>query len=238
MALNQIVQIQADLEAHRFQRPLLWLHNPKLVAAYCALPAVARVMHATENHFEYSDLPKRFQEQLRTCLELSDLAVAVSSGVSRGVAANVPQAKVATVSNGCEYQADAAGTPDPELNALRQGYRKLAIYAGNINLRIDFGLLLSCAESYPDTLFVLVGPVKGSAGPNPLAPCDQVMWECLLQTPNVRHLDAVDPDRLPHLYAAATSASFPTRTFASSGRVVLHSKRWKCWRPDFRSSPR
>ena len=70
MALNQIVQIQADLEAHRFQRPLLWLHNPKLVAAYCALPAVARVMHATENHFEYSDLPKRFQEQLRTCLEL------------------------------------------------------------------------------------------------------------------------------------------------------------------------
>ena len=48
-------------------------------------------------------------------------------------------------------------------NALRQGYRKLAIYAGNINLRIDFGLLLSCAESYPDTLFVLVGPVKETA---------------------------------------------------------------------------
>jgi glycosyltransferase involved in cell wall biosynthesis len=219
MVLNQILQIQADLEAHRFHRPLLWLYNPKLVSAYCALPAVARVVHATENHFEYSDLPARFQEQLRTCLELSDLVVAVSSGVSRGVAANVPQAKVATVSNGCEYRVYAAGTPDPELTALRQGYRKLAIYAGNINLRIDFGLLLSCAESYPDTLFVLVGPVKGTAGPNLLAPPDQVIWECLLQTPNVRHLNAVDPDRLPHFYAAADIGIIPYKDL----RVIRES---------------
>ena len=113
------------------------------------------------------------------------------------------------VSNGCDYHAYAGGKPDAELMALRQDYRKLAIYAGNINLRIDFDLLLSCAERFPGTLFVLCGPVTGGAGSNPLEPFDQAVWERILQLPNCRHLGAVDADRLPDLYAAADIEIIP-----------------------------
>ena len=74
--------------------------------------------------------------------------MAVSTGVARGITEHVPEAKVMVVSNGCDYRAYAAGKPDQGAEALRQGYRKLAIYAGNINLRIDFDLLLTLRRAF------------------------------------------------------------------------------------------
>ena len=211
MILNQVAQLRADMQANGYRRPLLWLYNPKLVALYCALPAVARVVHSSENYFEFPSLPDAFLQQLKLCLRLSDLTVAVSSGVARGIAEHVPEATVTVVSNGCDYRSYAAGRPDRELMALRQGYRKLAIYAGNVNLRIDFALLLRCVDGFPDTLFVLSGPVTGNKGASPLEPADQALWERILQRPNCRHLGAVDPDRLPDLYAAADIGIIPLR---------------------------
>jgi glycosyltransferase involved in cell wall biosynthesis len=209
MMLNQVAQIRADMQAHGYRRPLFWLYNPKLVGLYCALPAIARVVHSTENYFEFSRVPEGWLDQVKLSLQFSDLALAVSSGVARGIVAHVPEAKVSVVSNGCDYRAYAAGKPDRELMALRQGYRKFAIYAGNINLRIDFDLLLSCAEGFPDTLFVLAGPVTSSAGSDVLEAADQAVWERILQLSNCRHLGTVDPDRLPDLYAAADIGIIP-----------------------------
>ena len=209
LILNQVAQLRTDMQAHGYSRPLLWLYNPKLVALYCASPAVARVVHSTENYFEFPSLPDAFLEQLKLCLRLSDLTVAVSSGVARGISAHVPEARVTMVSNGCDYGSYAAGRPDRKLMELRQGYSKLAIYAGNINLRMDFALLLRCAERFADTLFVLAGPVTGNDVSNPLELGDQALWDRLLQLPNCRHLGAVDPDRLPDLYAAADIGIIP-----------------------------
>jgi hypothetical protein len=210
MMLNQVARIRGDMEAHSYRRPLLWLYNPTLVALYCALPATARVVHSTENYFEFPLLSDRWLDALKLCLRISDLAVAVSSGVARSIAAQVPEAKVMMVSNGCDYRAYAAGKPDMDLMALRRhGYSRLAVYAGNINLRIDFDLLLKCAEHFADILFVLAGPVTGKSGSNPLEPADQTVWERVLQLPNCCHLGSVDPDRLPDLYAAADIGIIP-----------------------------
>jgi glycosyltransferase involved in cell wall biosynthesis len=209
--LNQVAQIQRDMEAHGYRRPLLWLYNPRLLGVYSAIPATARVVHSTENHFEFPALPDGFLERLKACLQLSDLIIAVSSGVHASIVKHVPDTRIVTVSNGCDYRAYAAGEPDAELDALRGGYAKLAIYAGNINYRIDFDLLISCAQSFPDTLFVLVGPVKGSAGPGKLDPDDQAAWERLLELRNFRHTGPVDPDRLPNMYAAADVGIIPYR---------------------------
>ena len=83
MIVNQVAQIWADMQANGYWRPLLWMYNPKLVALYCALPAVARVVHSTENYFEFVSLPDAFLQQLKLCLRLSDLTIAVSIGVAR-----------------------------------------------------------------------------------------------------------------------------------------------------------
>ena len=82
MILDQIAQTRADMQAHGYRRPLLWLYNPKLAGLYCALPAVGRVVHSTENYFEFSHVPDGWLDQLKLCLQFSDLAVAVSCGVA------------------------------------------------------------------------------------------------------------------------------------------------------------
>jgi hypothetical protein len=166
-------------------------------------------MHVTENYFEFSPDLGGLLDQLKLCLRLSNLAVAVSSGVASGIVAHVPEANITVVSNGCDYRAYAVGKPDEELTVMRRAYQKLAVYAGNINLRIDFDLLHSCAQRFPDILFVLGGPVTGQAGPNPLEPADQAVWERILQLPNCRYLGQVNPDRLPDLYAAADLGIIP-----------------------------
>src|SRR5262245_37619801 len=130
MIMNQFVQIRGDMKTHGYHRPLLWLYNPSLVALYCALPATARIVHSTENYFEFSSIPDEWLEQLKLCLRISDLAVAVSTGVARSIAEHVAEAKIMVVSNGCDYRAYAAGKPDKELVASRHGYSRLAIYAG------------------------------------------------------------------------------------------------------------
>ena len=219
MILNQVAQTRADMQAHGYRRPLLWIYNPRLIGLFCGLPAVMRVVHSTENYFEFSSIPDELLEQLKLCLHFSDLAVAASSGVARSIAMHVPDANVTVVSNGCDYGVYAAGRPDRELMALRQGYSKVAVYAGNINLRIDFDLLLSCAERFAEMLFVLMGPVRGNDGSDSLDPADRPVWEAILQLPNCRYLGAIDADRLPDMYAAADVGIIPYK----DSRVIRES---------------
>ena len=186
----QVAQVLKDMAEHDFHRPLLWQYNPNLAGLCARIPAVARVYHASEAHFLYTRLDPFFLVQMRSALKLSDLTVAVSAGVADSIRARVPEARIATVTNGCDFNAYIRGKPDTELLSAASGYRRIAIYAGNINERLDFNLIDQLAASHPDVLFAMYGRVADLGE-------DIGLWKRALRRDNVLAPGAIDPDRLP-----------------------------------------
>ena len=202
-AMHQTGQILEDMDEHGFSRPLIWSYNPRLFAVNASLPAIARIHHATENYYHFDALDPGFLEALTATIRLSDFVVAVSDGVAKSVREANGEARVHVVTNGCDFGAYAAARRDEELAQLAEGFGRTAIFAGNINGRLDFELLLRAARDEPRTLFALAGPVSG------LDPADEPRWKELRQLPNVRHLGPVHPEGLPDLYLTADVGLVP-----------------------------
>lgn len=201
----QVGQVLEDMDRHHFTKPLLWCYDPDLIELYARTPAIGRVHHATEAFF---DMPNRSAAQhlrLRATVSLSDLVVAVSDGVAAGIRRHVDGADVVTVTNGCDYKHYSAGKPDGELAGLGKRYERIAIYAGNINGRLDFDLVRAVIRSQPLVLFAFYGPVKD------LGAGDAAAWRRIAALSNVTAPGPVDPDRLRDLYAAADVGLIPYR---------------------------
>jgi hypothetical protein len=197
-SLAQTSQLLEHMRRRGHARPILWCYNPRLAGLYAALPAVARVFHATENYADFDRLPEFFYTELETALETSDLVVAVSRGVEASVAPHVARDRLMVVTNGCDTRAYSPDGPaDEELLAAGSSFDRTAVYAGNINGRLDFRLLAQAAAAHPTTLLATFGPVSS------LDDEDRGTWDGLLRLPNVRHFGPVDPDRLPDLYRAS-----------------------------------
>lgn len=204
--LVQASQVMEHMHARGHRRPLLWSYNPWLAALYAAVPAVARVYHATENHFDYEGLPEFFHLELEASLRISDLVIAVSSGVADGIRARVPQAPVALVTNGCDTSRyRPVGAPSGSLAADRDRFDRVAAFAGNINDRLDFELVERTASANATTLIVFAGPV-GSLGDR-----DAETWRRVLGLANVRHLGRMTADELAALYRSADLGFIPYR---------------------------
>jgi glycosyltransferase involved in cell wall biosynthesis len=213
-ALVQVGQVTTDMRLRGRRRALLWCYNPMLAGLYAAFPAVGRVFHATENYFDFDNVSRLFLDCLRIAIQISDLTVAVSNGVAAGCRKNVPPARIEVVTNGCDYREYSRYRPDPRLAIIARDWKRVAIYAGNINARLDFILLERCVALNPKTLYVFVGPVRG------LDAADAGMWERLLAKPNVRHFEERDPEDLPGLYGAADVGIVPykqTRMLVENG---------------------
>jgi len=200
----QVGQVLDDLASHHFERPLLWCYNWMLAGLLARLPAAARLLHATEAHFDMPGLTS-FLPRLRAAVAISDLTVAVSAGVEAGLRSRIEGAEIVTVTNGCDYVQYSKGTPDAALAAMRGARTKIAIYAGNINRRLDFNLLRRLASAHPEVLFALYGPVSV------LEEADKTSWKQVLSMNNVTAPGAVDPDRLPDLYSVADLGLIPYR---------------------------
>jgi glycosyltransferase involved in cell wall biosynthesis len=212
--LVQVGQVTADMEIGRRRRALLWCYNPMLFGLYAALPAVGRVFHATENYFHFENVPRLFLHCQRAAVQISDLTVAVSHGVATALRENIPGAHIEIVTNGCDYEEYSRYRPDARLRTVAGEWERVAIYAGNINARLDFILLERCVAAHPRMLYVLVGPVAG------LDAADAARWKGLLVKPNVRHLGEQDPKDLPGLYGAADVGIVPykqTRLLVENG---------------------
>jgi glycosyltransferase involved in cell wall biosynthesis len=212
--LVQVGQLTADMEMCRKRRALLWCYNPMLVGLYAALPAVGRVFHASENYFDFPNPPRFFIQCQRSAVQISDLTVAVSGGVATALRDNVPGARIEIVTNGCDYTEYSSYRADEQLRTVGEKWERVAIYAGNINARIDFVLLQRCVAANPRVLHVLVGPVAG------LDAADAARWGGLLVEPNVKHLGEQDPKDLPGLYGAADVGIVPykqTRMLVENG---------------------
>jgi hypothetical protein len=201
--LVQLGQVTHDMEEHGVKRPLLWFYNPYLTGLYAALPAVGRIMHATENYFHFDGLPELVLDRYRVAIRISDMVVAVSEGVAASVREKVPGAHVVVVTNGCDYKEYSAFTPSRELIAAKGTCQLTAIYAGNINNRLDYALIQRCVKAFRDVCFAFFGPVVWLSGD------DARRWNELIHEPNLRYFGTAGPDLLPGLYGAADVGLIP-----------------------------
>jgi glycosyltransferase involved in cell wall biosynthesis len=202
----QAAQVMQHMASRGHERPLLWCYNPWLAALYAALPAVARAYHASENHFDFEGMPELFYRELEAALRVSDVVIPVSSGVADGIHSRVPDAKVAVVTNGCDtacYQPYGPG--DPVVAAASSGFARVAVFAGNINNRVDFELVKRTAEASATTLLVFAGPV------GTLDERDAQIWRKVLELQNVRHVGRMTADELAALYRSADVGFIPYR---------------------------
>jgi glycosyltransferase involved in cell wall biosynthesis len=204
-ALAQAAQVMEHMSKRAHARPLLWCYNPLLVGLYAAAPALARVYHASENYFDFEGMPETFYRDVESALRLSDVVIPVSSGVAESIRARVPEASVQLVTNGCDtshYQ--PTGALDPTVAADRGGFERVAVFAGNINDRLDFGLIAKAAED-ESTLLVFAGPAGSLAG------ADRDDWRRILRRGNVRHLEKMSFAGLAALYRSADLGLIPYR---------------------------
>jgi glycosyltransferase involved in cell wall biosynthesis len=201
----QVAQVLSDMTQHHFAKALLWCYNPDLADLFARVPAVARLHHASEAYFDMPGRSPAFHQRLRAVVEMSDLTVAVSDGVAAGILRRIENADVVTVPNGCDYRHYSTATPDISLTDAARAFERVAVYAGNINGRLDFGLLHRLASTFPRVLFAFYGPrIELSAA-------DANAWQKLTVLPNVIAPGPVDPDRIRDLYAAADVGIIPYR---------------------------
>jgi glycosyltransferase involved in cell wall biosynthesis len=204
--LVQAGRVMEHMARRGHSRPLLWCYNPLLATLYAAVPAIARVYHASENYFDYEGLREFFQSGLETALRISDLVIPVSSGVADGIRSRVPEAHLEVVTNGCDighYQ--PTGSPSPEITAARDGFERVAVFAGQVNDRVDFELVGRAAEANASTLLVFVGPVSSLDGR------DAETWRRVRGLQNVRHLERMGPEELAALYRSSDLGFIPYR---------------------------
>lgn len=194
--LLQSAQLLEDMAQQGYRRPILWAYDPGYVVPYALVPAVVRIYHATENYFQFPDLTGGFLDRLAAMTGMSDMVLAVSGGVAVSYQGHT-HSPVEVVTNGCDRNFYAATTPDAELLNVGAGFERVAIYAGNINDRLDYALLKRLAEAQPGILFAFFGRVSR------LAAEDTALWTGLCDLHNVRYFGAVAAERLPGLYSAA-----------------------------------
>jgi glycosyltransferase involved in cell wall biosynthesis len=204
--LVQAGQVMQYMRGRGHTRPLLWSYNPRLAGLCAALPAVGRIYHATENHFDFADLPEVFDRELEASLRISDLVIPVSSGVADGIRSRIPDAHLVVVANGCDtsqYRPDGPGSA--HIESARGEFGRIAAYAGTINGRLDFKLIERAAAANETTLLVFAGPVS------PLAEADTEAWRRILSMGNVRHLGLMAPEELAALYRSSDLGFIPYR---------------------------
>ena len=204
--LVQAAQVMEHMAERGHSRPLLWCYNPLLAVLYGAVPAVARVYHASENHFDFEGMPDVFLHELEASLRMSNLVIAVSSGVADGIRSRVPEAHLEVVTNGCDtshYR--PAGPSSAAIASARARFERVAVFGGNVNARIDFSLVERAAARNDTTLIVFVGPV------GPLGESDGESWRRILGSNNVLHLGRMSPDELAAVYRSADLGFIPYR---------------------------
>ena len=198
--LVQAEQISSLMRRRGHRWPLLWLYNPYLVFAYALLPAVARVFHATENHFDF-DVHADFLDMLRAVVAVSDKIICCSTGLLADYRAASGRDNVEMVPNGCDYAfyaepAPAAGDWPLRLQPAIAAGQPIAVFAGNINWRMDLPLMQRLAQELPQVHFAYAGQVQDWFWGED----EKARWAALLDRRNVSYLGNLDAGDLPALY--------------------------------------
>jgi len=213
---HQTMQIGALQNRLGHRRPIFWGYNPNLCYSYLKLPALVRIYHATENYFDHAtenyfnfeDEGKEFLAIYNAMICSSDLTISCSKGVAKGLSDNLETINQITVSNGCDF--DFFSTPTPPDGPLKkrltdiEGKGPYAVFAGNVNRRLDFNLVENVAKAFPNLNLLFVGPVEES-----LPDGDDVVWKRVLGFANVFYIGPVAVEALPYIYSKARFGIIP-----------------------------
>lgn len=210
--LRQAGQIAAHMAFRGHRHPVFWFYNPHLVAPYALLPARARVFHATENYFHFRGLNDDWLNYYRYAIEAGDLAICCSSGVADALIKHTRQRKLLTLPNGCDFFKYARPTAAPgdwpaQIADWQQPARRLAVYAGNINYRIDFDLIEALVAHHPEIGFVFAGPLDFYN----LSDGQRSAWVRLQRRSNFRTLGRIPAEDIPALYWRCDVGIIPYR---------------------------
>lgn len=203
LGVTQAELIRQDMQKYGYSKPIFWIYNPAYIAPFFMIPAVARVVHATENYFDYP--PERtdlcFLDRLGVITRQADGVICCSDGVARAYRAKGAR-QVAVVTNGCDYAFYAQGGRHERLAEAGADFSRIAVFAGNLDDRLDFDYLRAAADRHPSILFAFFGPVH-------LGDDLHQQWRALLEKPNARHFGRVPVEELPAIYATADLGIIP-----------------------------
>lgn len=178
--------------------PVAWVYDHRLWPLLGHVPAAARVYHCTE---DYPGIAGRAHgprvgawvaEQERELLRRVDLVLAVSEGIADRLREQHRDVRV--VRSGVDlglYRPDAPCLDD--CRPVAELPRPVLGYVGEVNYRLDFGLLERVADRFPSGSLVLVGAESGLA--------DRADFRRLAARRNVRRFGHRPPGVLPSLIA-------------------------------------
>lgn len=210
--LIQARQIKSYMKYRNHRRPLFWIYNPYMTFAAALAPANSRIFHATENYFDVEAPHSDLADLKRSVIGICDTILCCSSGVLEGCRMATGRDDLNLIPNGCDYAVYAEPRPLQgdwvyRLQSVLEVNTPIAVFAGNINTRLDFPLMARIATKMPEVTFVYAGAVATDR----LDTADRAMWMALLQQPNVIYLGSLDPDDLPQLYHLADRGFIPYR---------------------------
>ena len=198
------------LRMRGLKRPLLWIYNSLSCQAFLdSMPNALRVYHATEDFLTPSDLWNVSQQQIASTicdsviqlLPKIDLLVSVSPAVADAyrLLGNY-KGRLIVAPNGCDAPFFRR-IADSVMSKGGLGDRKVAIFQGGINGRLDFGLLHRLVHLLPDWDFWFCGAADDKLEP----------WCLLLTHPNVRYFGPLSPEALAEIMCNATVGIIPFR---------------------------
>ena len=178
---------------------VLWLYNPHEAHLAERVPHDLLVYDMMDEYSGFPWSPPGIAQEEYGLLRRADWVFAGTRALYEAKR-HAAEGRIECVLSGVETELFAHPAANPEvarqLRELRAGYRKLAGYAGMIDLRIDQDLLLQAARHFPEWGFVLVGPVATDVTP-------------LLAAPNI-HLVGQQPyESLPAWYHGWDAALLP-----------------------------
>lgn len=190
---------ETDIAPHKNEPRVLWIYNPHEGHLADTVPHDLLIYDIMDEYRGFPWAPPNIVAEEEALLRRADW---VFAGTQALYDARQPLAeeKIECILSGVETDRFAEGDPDrladPEFTRLRRCYRKMAGYAGMVDLRIDRDLLARAARAMPDWGFVLIGPVA------------EAMSE-LEGIKNIHLLGARPYEDLPHYYKAWDAALLP-----------------------------
>lgn len=192
------ILIKRQLHAMKAENPVLWLSSPLMWNVAAHLRDIPVVFHATEDYVQLTRYnPHPAATYILDCaLEAARSANATltcSSGVTDSLRTILHDVPIISGSNGVALHDYGTGRPEERVDVSSVLLSQCAIFAGNVNKRLDIALLDRIAQEIPQLTILLVGPIVFDESRN-------AMVHKLMDRANVRHIESVSTPALNYLY--------------------------------------
>ncbi|MBN1400810.1 MAG: glycosyltransferase [Anaerolineae bacterium] len=212
--LRQVLDAIRDASLRRAMRrvgvarPILWLFRPDQADVPGRYGESLTIYHVVDEYAGYADVDAEqaasIRQRERNLITQADLVLVTSQALleDRGglnphtywVPNAVNYDAFAQARDRREEPAELAGMPHPRLG-----------YVGAINDKIDTGLLLHLAQSLPEAILILVGPVRPTSNEM------RAGVKALRAQSNVRLIGQVSVEQVPGFVAACDLGLLPYR---------------------------